>query len=142
MASDLNQVMVVGNLVRDMELKYTSGGMPIGSFSIANNRPKKTDGQWSEEANFFDVTVFGKVSEALQQYLVKGKKVGVSGELKQDRWQNQEGQNRSKVQIIARDIQLLGGREQGTTPPQAPETQAPAPAAPSPSDGFDDDIPF
>ena len=108
MANDLNSVFIVGRLTRDMELKYTSGGMAIGKFSLAVNRKKKSGDQWVDEASFFDVTCFGKTAENLSQYMTKGKQVGVGGSLHQDRWEK-DGQNMSRVVINADNIQLLGG---------------------------------
>ncbi len=109
---DLNHVVLIGRLTRDAELKYTSGGQAVCKFSIAVNRRKKNGDQWEDEANFFDIVVWGRQGESLNQYLVKGKMVAVDGELRQDRWQ-QDGQNRSKIEIIANSLQLLGGREGG-----------------------------
>jgi len=106
--ADINHVVLVGRLTRDAELKYTAGGQAVCKFSIAVNRRKKNGDQWEDEANFFDIVLWGKQGESLQNYLVKGKMIGVDGELRQDRWQ-QDGQNRSKVEIIANYIQLLGG---------------------------------
>jgi len=106
--ADLNHVSLIGRLTRDAELKYTSGGQAVCKFSIAVNRRKKNGDQWEDEANFFDIVVWGRQGESLHPYLVKGKMVGVDGELRQDRWQ-QDGQNRSKVEIIANYLQLLGG---------------------------------
>ena len=105
--NDVNQVVIVGRLTRDAELKYTSNGYAIGSFSIAVNRKRKNGEQWVDEANFFDISLFGKSAESLNQYLVKGKQVVIQGELRQDRWE-QDGQSRSKVVIVASNVQLLG----------------------------------
>jgi len=106
--TDLNHVMLIGRLTRDAELKYTSGGFAISNFSIAVTRRRKNGEQWVEEANFFDITLYGKSAENLKQYLIKGKQVAVDGELRQDRWE-QDGQPRSRVVIAANNIQLLGG---------------------------------
>jgi len=106
--ADINHVVLVGRLTRDAELKYTAGGQAVCKFSVAVNRRKKNGDQWEDEANYFDVVLWGRQGESLNQYLVKGKSVGVEGELRQDRWQ-QDGQNRSKVEIVANNIQLLGG---------------------------------
>ena len=108
--ADVNHVIIIGRLTKDILLKYTSGGMAIGSFSIAVNRRRKNGEQWVEEASFFDVSLFGKSAEGLAQYLTKGKQVAVEGELRQDRWQ-QDGQPRSKVTIAANNVQLLGGND-------------------------------
>ncbi|MDR2149444.1 MAG: single-stranded DNA-binding protein [Spirochaetaceae bacterium] len=104
---DLNHVVLIGRLTRDAELKYTANGQAVCKFSIAVNRRRKNGDQWVDEANFFDIVLWGRQGEALNQYLVKGKLVGIDGELRQDRWE-QDGQNRSKVEIIANNLQLLG----------------------------------
>ena len=108
MAADINHVVLVGRLTRDAELKSIASGQSVCKFSIAVNRSKKNGEQWEDEPNFFDVVLWGRRGEALHQYLNKGKLVAVDGELRQDRWQ-QDGQNRSKVEIVANNIQLLGG---------------------------------
>ncbi len=112
--NDLNQIMIIGRLTRDAELKYTAGGFAIGSFSIAVNRRRKNGEQWVDEVSYFDVNLFGKSAENLNQYLIKGKQVGIQGELRQDRWE-QDGQTRSKVFIVASNVQLLGGNSGGST---------------------------
>jgi single-strand DNA-binding protein len=111
--TSINTVVLAGNLVRDAELKYSNNGLAILEFSIAINDQKKQGDSWVDEVYYFDVTVFGRRAEALQRFLTKGKPVGVEGKLKQDRWQNQEGQNRSKVGVIANNVMLLGGRDGG-----------------------------
>jgi len=108
--ADINTVVLVGRLVRDAELKYTNNGLAITEFSIAVNTRVKQGDQWADEANFFDVTSFGRQGEAIQRYLVKGKSVGIEGRLKQDKWQNQDGQNRTKIRIVANNVMLLGGQ--------------------------------
>jgi single-strand DNA-binding protein len=108
MASDINHVVLIGRLTRDSELKYTSGGAAVCKFSIAVNRTRKQGDEFVEEANFFDINLWGRQAEAIQKYLEKGKQVAVQGELRQDRWE-QNGQNRSKVEIRAFNVQLLGG---------------------------------
>lgn len=128
---DLNNIVLVGRLTRDAELSYTTGGAAVCKFSIATNTTKKDGDRWIDEANFFEVVLWGRQGETLKQYLLKGKQIAVQGELKQDRWQ-QDGQNRSKVYIKAENIQLLGGKSEQT---------APAPSAPAGND-FPDDIPF
>ena len=106
--NDLNHVVLIGRLTQDAELKYTQNGYAISSFSIAVNRSRKNGEQWVEEANFFEVSLFGKAAENLKPYLVKGKQVAIDGELRQDRWES-EGQKRSKVVIVANNVQLVGG---------------------------------
>lgn len=109
--ADINRVIEIGHLTRDEELKYTPGGMAIGNISIAINRRVKKGQDWVDEANYFDVVIFGKQAETLQRFLTKGKQIAVDGFLKQERWTDQNGQNRSAIKIVANDIQLLGGKE-------------------------------
>ena len=142
--ADLNHVVLIGRLTRDAELKYTAGGQAVCKFSIAVNRRKKVGEQWEDEANFFDIVLWGKQGESLQSYLVKGKMVGIDGELRQDRWQ-QDGQNRSKVEIIANYLQLLGGggeRQNNQPPSGGSDGSYSQPKENGSSGGFTDDIPF
>ncbi len=106
--ADLNHVMLIGRLTRDAELKYTQNGFAISNFSIAVNRRRKNGDQWVDEVSYFEINLFGKSAESLKQYLLKGKQVGIDGELRQDRWE-QDGQSRSKIVINANNVQLLGG---------------------------------
>jgi len=159
--ADINHVVLVGRLTRNAELKYTAGGQSVCKFSLAINRRRKNGDQWEDEANYFDVVLWGRQGEALNQYLLKGKLVGVDGELRQDRWQ-QDGQSRSKVEIIAGNIQLMGGNSggnsAGTPAAQGGGSQGsgsygpsqnnnrgdngPHDNGPPPDDHFTDDIPF
>lgn len=108
MATDINSVVVLGRLTRDAELRYSNSGTAICKFAIANNYSRKQGDNWNEETNFFDAVLMGRRAEALHKYLVKGKQVGVSGELRQNRWE-QDGQKRSRVEIFVNDVNLLGG---------------------------------
>jgi single-strand DNA-binding protein len=105
---DLNHVSLIGRLTRDAEYKVLPSGQAVCNFSIAVNRRRKSGDNWEDEANYFDIVLWGKQADSLNRYLVKGKQIGVDGELRQDRWQ-QDGQNRSKVVISAINVQLLGG---------------------------------
>jgi len=152
--ADLNHVVLIGRLTRDTELKYLSNGTAVSKFSIAVNRSVKRGDSWESEANFFDIVLWGRQAESLNQYLLKGKQVGIDGEMRQDRWQ-QDGQNRSRIEVVANHVQLLGGgnsngdsgsgtagESQGnrsSKPARQPtETYSPPPG----EDGFQDDIPF
>ena len=150
---DLNHVVLIGRLTRDAELKSIANGQSVCKFSIAVNRRKKNGDQWEDEPNFFDIVVWGRQGESLHPYLIKGKMVGVDGELRQDRWQ-QDGQNRSKVEIIANYLQLLGGSQSGQAPAkgsfgnsngntgasfgQSYQSQSSSSA----DDNYNDDVPF
>jgi single-strand DNA-binding protein len=147
--ADINHVVLVGRLTRDADLKYTNTGLAICNFSIAVNRRRKQGDQWVEEASFFNVVLMGRMGEAISQYLVKGKQVGVEGELRQNKWE-QDGQPRSRVEIFANNIQLLGGRggsgggsggydddsSYNSRPPRRNEQTS------NNDDQFEDDIPF
>ena len=134
--TDLNRVTLIGHLTRDAELRSLTSGQAVCKFSIAVNHSRRNGEQFENVANFFDVVVWGKQAETLHQYLVKGKAIAVDGELRQDRWQ-QDGQNRSKVEIVANHVQLLGGgQQQSHGEPQARNADAKA------DDGFADDIQF
>ena len=98
----MNSVCLIGRLVRSPELKYTQNGDAVAEFSIAVDRKGKSD-----EADFFDVTAWRGQAESVASNLTKGRLVGVSGYLRQDRWQNAEGQNRSKVCITAHQVDFL-----------------------------------
>jgi single-strand DNA-binding protein len=143
----MNQVQLIGRLTRDSQLKYTNSGMAIGEFALAVNDRKKQGDDWKEVVSYFDVTLFGRMAEGINQYLTKGKQIGVTGKLEQQRWQNQEGQNRSRVVVIAQHVDLLGGeRGEGQSRPPMHDTSTPKPAQGSgvqdPGDEFPDDIPF
>jgi single-strand DNA-binding protein len=132
--ADVNHVILIGRLTRDAELKYTSGGMAVCKFAIAVNKRRKQGEQWVEDANFFDIVLWGKSGESLYQYLVKGKQVAVEGELHQNRWE-QEGKTMSKIEINANNVQLLGG-DKGSSSGATGGKPAPAMAS-----GFADDFP-
>lgn len=107
--ADLNNVVLIGRLTKDATLKYTQSGTPVADFSIAVNKSVKQGDEYTDDVSFFDVHLWNKQAETLQQYLTKGKQVAISGSLKQDRWQDNDGQNRSRIVINAQSVQLLGG---------------------------------
>lgn len=133
MSNDTNEVIVIGRLTRDAELKMTAAGLAITSFSIAVNRSVKKNDEWTDEASFFDCVLFGKMGEIIVQYLTKGKQIAVVGSLRQDRWTDKEGANRSKVVINAETVQLLGsgssqaghGDTQGASVKDSPQAGKP-----------------
>ena len=106
--AEINSVVLVGRLTRDGELKYSGGGMAILKFSLAINKRVKKGDQWVDQANFFDCTMLGKGAESVSKYVVKGKQIGVVGELTQNTWEK-DGQRHSKVEIFVNTLQLLGG---------------------------------
>lgn len=158
--SDLAVAVIVGRLTRDAELKYTNSGQAVCHFSVATGSRRKKGDQWVEESSFWDVDLWGKQGESINQYLTKGKLVAVEGAMRQDRWE-QEGQTRSKTVISANSVQLLGSSGgpggpasgQGAPSYERPQSggmksatrddaQAPKPGIGSGGDDFTDDIPF
>lgn len=119
MSSNINRVTLTGNLTRDPELRSTAGGMAVLKLSLAVNDRRKVDGEWTDVANFFDVIVFGTRAESLTQYLAKGRKIAVDGRLRWSQWQTDDGGKRSKVEVVADDIELLSYKDDAATPPTA-----------------------
>ena len=141
-----NRVILVGNLTRDIELKYTPSGTAIAKFGLATNRSYKdnTTGELKQEVMFIDVTVFGRSAEVVNQYLKKGKKVLVEGRLVLDQWVDSSGQKRSKHSIVADKIQFMDPKESSSNLNQ-PQQEAPMQQQKNniPSIDIDDDeIPF
>lgn len=117
MANDVNKVILIGRLTRDLgsderSFGYVGNGMARANVSIAVNRAKKQGDQWTEEVSYFDITIWGKTAENLKPYLTKGKQICVEGHLHQDRWEK-EGQKFSRISIVADNVQLLGGKSDG-----------------------------
>ena len=108
--ADLNLVILVGRLTEKPTLTYTQNGLAIAKFSIANNGIKKApDGSYINDVHFFRITVMGKIAENCAQYLDKGRQVAITGKLVQNKWTDQQTQQtRSTIEIIARDVQFLG----------------------------------
>ena len=113
MSNDMNHVFLIGGLTRDIgagerSFAYVGNGQTArANVSIAVNHSVKKGDQWEDEVSYFDITIWGKTAENLKPYLLKGKQIAVDGALKQDRWQK-DGQNFSKVYIVANTVQLLG----------------------------------
>ncbi|MCA9346336.1 single-stranded DNA-binding protein [Candidatus Saccharibacteria bacterium] len=109
MARSFNQVTLMGNLTRDPELRTTPNGQSVCSFSLALNRSYKgSDGNWQEATDYVDIVAWGPLGERVSQYLSKGRPCLVSGRLQSRSWE-QEGQKRSKVEVVAQDVTFLGG---------------------------------
>lgn len=109
MARSFNQVILMGNLTRDPELRQTPNGQSVTSFSLALNRSYKgADGNWQEATDYIDVVAWGPLGERVAQYLTKGRPCLVNGRLQSRSWE-QDGQKRSKVEVVAQDVTFLGG---------------------------------
>jgi len=108
MARSLNQVTLMGNLTRDPELRQTPNGQSVTSFSLALNRSyKDQSGEWQEATDYIDIVAWGPLAERVSQYLTKGRRCLVQGRLQSRSWE-QDGQKRSKVEVVAQDVTFLG----------------------------------
>lgn len=108
-----NRVMLMGNLTRDIELRYLPSGVAVSEFGLAvNEKRKNSEGQWVEDVNFFDITLYGRTAEVASEYLSKGSPIFIEGKLKHDTWEK-DGQKRSKVKVIGERMQMIGGRNEG-----------------------------
>lgn len=164
--ASVNKVILLGNLGRDPEVRYLPSGDPIASVTIATSRRYKNKaGEMADETEWHRVTFFGRLAEIASQYLKKGNPVYVEGRIKTSKYTDKDGVEKYSTEIVANEMQLLGGREGRGEPSQseddggysrqppaarpapAPARQAPVAAAPAarPASGFDDmddDIPF
>jgi single-strand DNA-binding protein len=155
-ASNVNVVVITGNLTRDPELRHTGGGTAVCELRVAvNSRRKDQSGNWVDKPNYFDVTVWGAQGENCATYLAKGRPVAVEGRLDWREWESKDGGKRQAVSIIANSVQFLGSRDGsggggngngggGYTPPQSdvPADTSDFEGAAAPSGGGEDDIPF
>lgn len=164
MARGVNKVILVGNLGNDPEVKYTQGGMAITKASLATTSVRKDkDGNQQEQTQWHRVTFFGKLGEIAGEYLKKGSQVYVEGEIRYDKFTGQDGVEKFFTEIVANEMQMLGGRSEGggggqrsggdyqrdsgsdrPARPTPAQRRDPAPPKPASFDDvpFDDDIPF
>lgn len=131
MATNINRVILTGNLTKDPELKTLDSGFAICSLRIANNTRKKEGDNWVDKPNYFDVTIFGRSGENAAKYLAKGRSVAIDGRLEWREWEDKEGNKRQSTEIIADNVQFLSSGNGGDS--------APAAAA---GDDASDDLPF
>ena len=140
-----NRVVLVGNLTRDVELRRTPAGTAVTDIGLAVNERVKRNDQWVDEANFFDVTLWGRTAEVAAEYLSKGSPVLIEGRLKQESWET-DGQKRNKVKVVAEQMQMVGGRSHPSTNGQnvtvGPERLANAASGQSGAEAGQSDIPF
>lgn len=160
--ASFNKVILMGNVTRDPEVRYTTGGSAVTEIGLAVNRfwTDRNTNERKEETTFVDVTLWGRTAEIAGEYLAKGRPVMIEGRLQLDQWDDKEtGQKRSKLRVVGESMQLLGSRSDGAAPPSggsnrphfdsAPAAAAPAstaaaaPAEPqkSPDQSFYDDVP-
>jgi len=154
-ATNINRVVLTGNLTRDPELRNTPSGTSVCSLRLAvNTRRKDAQGQWIDKPNYFDITVWGAQGENCAQYLAKGRPVAVDGRLEWREFTDKEGNNRQAIDVVADSVQFLGGRDDagngsgGGGNRFAQQSDVPAdtgdfqPAGAGASGAADDDIPF
>lgn len=131
----INRVCISGNLTRPPELRQTAGGSQVLGFGVAVNDRRKNQqtGQWEDVPNFVDVTVFGKRAEPLSRYLHKGDKVAVEGRLRYSSWEGKDGSKRSKLEVVADEVDLMQRRQASEEPyqPVAQPVAQPAYQAPA-----------
>ena len=140
-ASNVNVVVITGNLTRDPELRSTPGGTSVCKLRVAVNSRRKDwlTGEWVDKPNYFDVTVWGTQGENCANYLAKGRPVAIEGRLDWREWETKERGKRQTVEIIANSVQFLGSKPTDEDAPEEAEDREPVGAA---AGGADDDIPF
>jgi len=154
-ATNINRVVMTGNLTRDPELRNLPSGMSVCSLRVASNtRRKDSNGEWGDKANYFSVTVWGAQGENCARYLSKGRPVALDGRLEWREWQDKDGNKRESIDIVADSVQFLGGREDGGGSGGGDNGFTPRSDVPANTDDFqtvpasggggaaDDDIPF
>jgi single-strand DNA-binding protein len=141
MSKDLNLCQFIGRLGKDVEMRYTSDGKAVANLSIACGESwKDKTGAKQERTEWIRVVAFGKLAEIMGEYLSKGSQVYISGRMTTRKWQDQSGQDRYSTEIVAEQLQMLGGKSGGQQSQGGDQRQGSAP--PMPEGGFDDDIPF
>jgi single-strand DNA-binding protein len=142
--ANLNKVLLMGNLTRDPELRYTPNGTAVASFGIAINRTWKTpEGEKKEETCFVDASVFGKRAEVVSEYFSKGKPIFIEGRLQFQQWEAKDGQKRSALRVVVEDFQFVGPRTTASSGQNAsPTTGASKGPGNMVDDVNNDEIPF
>ncbi len=146
-ASNINRVVITGNLTRDPDLRELPSGNSICKLRLAVNTRRKEGGEWVDKPNFFDVTVWGAQGVNCKNYLSKGRPVAIDGRLEWREWEDGNGNKRQSVDIVADTVQFLGSRDGGSGDGGGFTPRADVPADTSdfssgPAGGVDDDIPF
>lgn len=137
----INRVIVSGNLTREPEVRTTASGNPVMGFGIAVNDRRKNSqtGEWENYPNFIDCTMFGARAQSVSRFLSKGSKVAIDGKLRWSQWETNEGQKRSKIEIIVDEIEFMSSISNGA---QVPATASATAVDPMTSTLYDDDIAF
>ena len=140
--SGFNKVILLGNLTKDPEIRYTPNGTAVANFSLAVNRRFKQGGDIKDEVCYIDIVVFGKQAESCSQYVNKGDSVLIDGRLQQRRWETEDGQKRSRMEVVAQSVQFMPKR-QGPVPQEfVPEEGGSSGSGGGFSEVTDDETPF
>ncbi len=141
--ASLNKVMLIGNLGKDPEVRYTASGTAVASFSLATSeRFKNKNGEWEDRTEWHNITLWGRLAEIAGEYLAKGRTVFIEGRLQTRKWQDRDGRDRYTTEIVGDKMQILSAKGEGGRPGAGrPETQE-APPYEEPAFNPDDDIPF
>lgn len=148
MAGDINRVILIGRLTRDPELRYTPSGTAVASFSIANNRTYAVAGEKKEEVSFFDCIAWAKLGEIITEYCKKGQRIAVEGRIQQRRWEDQDKNKKSKIELVIENFQFLTGKGGGDESTQSQGSSSQDSSSDYSSGSFDDnpfsedEIPF
>ena len=137
----VNKVILIGNLGKDPELRYTPGGQAVASFSLATGEKwRDKDGNLQDRTEWHNIVVWGRMAENAKEYLSKGRPVYIEGRIQTRSWDDKDGNKRYTTEIVTQRMQFLGGRgDQGASPGAPPPEEAPQPADLA---GEDDDLPF
>jgi len=128
MSVELNSIFISGNLTKDVDFKTTQTGKYVCSFSIANNKSYLVEGEKKQETSFINVEAWGKVAENCNNYLAKGSAVLIIGQIKQDRWEEEDGKKRDKIKIIASSVQFLNMKKKDDDKEDVKEAEIQKPA--------------
>jgi single-strand DNA-binding protein len=138
----VNKAILIGNLGRDPELRYTQGGQAVANFTLATTENwTNKSGEREDRTEWHRIVVWGRVAELCAQYLSKGRTVYVEGRIQTREWEDKDGQKRRTTEINAQTVQFIGGRREGSAAERTPGEPSPASEPPSPPQG-EDDIPF
>ena len=138
-----NKIILVGNLGRDPELRYTPQGTPVCSFTVATNEKRKDRaGEAQDFTTWFRVTLWGRQAETASQYLTKGRPVYIEGRLRLEEWTDRDGKQRYTLEVHATDMQFIGGGRGDEAAPYTGGKAAPTDRSPAEAELSDDDIPF
>ena len=141
----INRVIISGRLTREPELRSTAGGLQVLCFGVAVNdrRKNQQSGEWEDYVNFIDCTMFGARAERVSRFLDKGSKVSIEGKLRWSQWETEEGQKRSKIEVIVDELEFMSSRGgYGASRGGSGEANHQAPGADASSSIYDEDLPF